>query len=158
MAAYVVSASTEFDIFASRPVKTSTLETIEIAYKQIDSLDQIHLEFLIPADHDTYVDLNIQLYIRGKFVKADGTDLDDKDHTCVVHYLLHSLFEQCNVSLNGVKIPMLLNFIRPTVAMQPRHVSQTRSSIAILVIRPIARIHPLKRPVQTRGASRDATE
>ena len=61
------------------------------------------MEFLIPTDHDA-TDLNIELYVRGKLKKADGTDLDDKDHTCVVNNSLHSLFEQCNLSLNGVTI------------------------------------------------------
>ena len=59
MAADVVWASTEFDIFATRPVQSSTIETIETAYKLIASLDQSDLEFLILADHDTYIDLNI---------------------------------------------------------------------------------------------------
>ena len=53
MAADVVSANTMFDIFASRPVQTSNLETIETASKPIASLDQNDLEFLIPTDHDT---------------------------------------------------------------------------------------------------------
>ena len=64
MAADVVSGSTEFDICATTPVQTSTIETIETTYKQIASLDQSDLEFLIPADHNTYIDLNIQIYIR----------------------------------------------------------------------------------------------
>ena len=79
MAADVVSASTLFHIFATRPVQTSTLETIDTAYEPIASLDQSNLEFLIPADRDTYIDPNIQPYIRGKLTKADGTDLDEKD-------------------------------------------------------------------------------
>ena len=64
MAADVVSGSTEFDIFATKPVQTSTLETIETAFKPIASLEQSDLEFQIPADHDTYIDLNIKLHIR----------------------------------------------------------------------------------------------
>ena len=76
-----MSASTEFDISATRPVQTSTLETTETAYKTISSLDQSDLEFLTLADHDPHLDLNIQLYVRGKLTKADGTDLDDKYHT-----------------------------------------------------------------------------
>ena len=104
MAADVVSASTEFDIFATRPVQTSTIERIETAYKPIASLDQSDLEFLMSADHDTYIDLNIQLYIRGKLTQADGTDLELTDITCVANNFLHSLFEQCNISLNGVTI------------------------------------------------------
>ena len=93
----VVSTSTEFDVFATRPVQTSTIETIETAYKPIASLDQRDLEFLIPADHDTYIDLNIQLYVRGKLTQADGTDLELTDTTYVANNLLHSLFEQCNI-------------------------------------------------------------
>ena len=75
MSADVVSASTEFDIFATRPVQTSTLETLETSYKPIAALDQSVFEFLIPADHDTYIGMNIQLYIRGKLTQADGKDL-----------------------------------------------------------------------------------
>ena len=61
-----MSASTEFDISATRPVQTSTLERKEKAYKPMASLDRSDLEFLILADHDTYVDLKIQLYVGGK--------------------------------------------------------------------------------------------
>ena len=101
MAADVVSASTEFVIFATGPVQTSTLET---SYKPIASLDHSDLEFLVSAYQDTYIDLNIQLYIRSKLSKADGTDLEFTDITCVANNSLHSLFEQCNISLNGVTI------------------------------------------------------
>ena len=59
MAADVVSASTEFDIFATKSVQTSTLETTETTYNPIASLDQSDLKFLLSATHDTYIDLNI---------------------------------------------------------------------------------------------------
>ena len=62
MAADVVSESTEFYIFKNRHVQTSTLQTIETAYKPTASLDQTDLEFLIPADHDTYIELNTQTF------------------------------------------------------------------------------------------------
>jgi hypothetical protein len=87
----LINAS-QFGIFTTRPVQTSTLETIETANKPIASLEQSLLDFLIPAYHDTYIDLHIQLYISGKSTKAEGMDMDDKDHTCVVNNLLHSLF------------------------------------------------------------------
>ena len=101
-----MSASTEFDIFATRPVQTSTLETLETSYKPIASLDQSDLEFLVPADQDIYIDQNIQVYIRGKLTNADGTDLELTDTTRVANNLLHSLFEQCNISPNGVTITL----------------------------------------------------
>ena len=67
-------------------------------------MEQSDLEFLIPADNDTYVDLNIKLYIRGKLTKGDGTNLDNTDFTAVTKNFLHSLFSQCSISLNGVTI------------------------------------------------------
>ena len=104
MAADEVSASTEFDIFATRHVQSSTIETIETADKPIASLDESDLEFLVPADHDTYIDLNIQLYVPRKLTHEGGTDLELTDSTGAANNLLHSLFEQCNASLNGVTI------------------------------------------------------
>jgi hypothetical protein len=65
-------SNTEFDIFATIHVQWSTLDTNETAYKHTASVDQRDLEFLIPANHDRYIDLNIHVYIRGKFTKADG--------------------------------------------------------------------------------------
>ena len=109
MAPDVVSPSTKFDIFAARPVQSLTIETIETAYKPIASLDQSDLEFLIPAVHDTYIDLNIQLYIRGKLKQADGTDLEVTDNICVANELLHSVFEQCNISQNGFTVTHALD-------------------------------------------------
>ena len=61
MSADAVSLSTECDIFATRPLQTPTLETIETSYGPIPSIDQGDFEFLIAADHDTYLDLNIHL-------------------------------------------------------------------------------------------------
>jgi hypothetical protein len=81
MAANAVSVSSEFDIFADRPVQTSTLDTNETAYKPIASIDQSDLEILVPADNDTYIDLNFQSYVRCKLVKPDGAELEITEHT-----------------------------------------------------------------------------
>jgi len=48
--------------------------------------------------------LDIKLYIRGNFISAPGKDVDFSDHTGVTNNLLHCLFSQCNVTLNGVNI------------------------------------------------------
>jgi hypothetical protein len=53
------SISSDFDIIASRPVQASILETTKVAYKPIASVDQSDLEFLITANNDTCIDLNI---------------------------------------------------------------------------------------------------
>jgi len=99
-----VSLSSEFDIFALKPVQASVIETTEVSYKPIASVDQSDLEFLIPSDSDTYIDLNIRLYVRGKLTKNDGTALDKTDFTAVTNNFLHSLFCQCSIDLNGVTI------------------------------------------------------
>jgi len=99
-----VSLSSEFDIFTPRPIQTSVVETTEVTYKPIASVEQSDLELLIPADNDTYVDLNIKLNIRGKLVKANGTNLDKTDFTAVTNNFLHSLFSQCRIDLNGATI------------------------------------------------------
>ena len=70
--------SPEFDIFARKPVHESILETLDVVYKPKASVDQSDLEFLIPADNETYIDPNIKLYVRGKMTKIDGTVLDEK--------------------------------------------------------------------------------
>ena len=39
-------------------------------------MDLSDLEFFIPVEHDTYIDLNIRLYVRGKLITADEKDLE----------------------------------------------------------------------------------
>ena len=96
--------SSEFDIFAPRSVHSSILNTTEVINKPLASVDQSDLEFLIPADNDTYIDPNIKLYIRGKLTKANGTNLDDADFMAVTKNFLHSLFSQCNITVIGVAL------------------------------------------------------
>ena len=50
---------------------------------------------------DNYIRLDIQLYVRGKFVWSSGNNVDVSDHTGVTNNLLHSIFSQCTFVLNG---------------------------------------------------------
>ena len=102
MSADAVSVSTDFDIFAHRPVQTSILETTETTYKHTTSVDQSDLDFLVPADNGAYIDLNLHLYLRRKLTESDGADMDNTDFTAVANNFLHSLFSQCSITLNGV--------------------------------------------------------
>jgi len=104
MAAEALSVSSEFDIFTQKPVQTSVQETIETIYMPVASVVQSDMEFLIPAEHDTYIDLNIKLYVRGKLTTADGKDLDSTNFTVTANNLLNSLFTQCLITLNGTTI------------------------------------------------------
>ena len=69
-AAEIASVSSEFDIFAHRPIQTSVLGTTEVAYKPITPVDQNDMEFLIPADNDTYIELDITLNVRCKLISG----------------------------------------------------------------------------------------
>ena len=101
MSANTVSVISEFYIFTSKPVQTSDLETTEVKHKPIAFVNQSDLEFLIPGDNDTYIDLDIKFYIGGKLTKADGTDLDNTYFKAVTNNFLHSLLSQCSIALNG---------------------------------------------------------
>ena len=96
--------TSEFDIFAQKPVQTAILETNVVHYKPIATVDQTDLEFSIPADNETYIDLDIKLYVKGKIINSDGKDLDNTDFTAGTNNFLHSLFRQCSITLNGVNI------------------------------------------------------
>ena len=60
--------SSEFDIFAPKPVQTAILETNVVHYKPIATVDQNDLEFLVPGDNETYIDLDIKLFVKGKLL------------------------------------------------------------------------------------------
>jgi len=53
--------SSEFDIFAPKPVQSAILGTDVVQYKPIATVDQNDLEFLIPGDSETYIELDIKL-------------------------------------------------------------------------------------------------
>jgi hypothetical protein len=67
-------------------------------------VDQSDLEFVIPGDAETYVDLVIHMSVLGKLVAQERSALESTDNTTVVNNLLHSLFSQCSVSLNGFSV------------------------------------------------------
>ena len=85
-------------------MQESVIETTEVSYKPIACVDQSDLEFLIPSESDTNIDLIIRLYVRGKLTKNDETALDNTDFTAVTNNFLLSLFSQCCIALNGVTI------------------------------------------------------
>jgi len=62
---------TEFDIFAPKPRQIAVEGTFETIYKPIASIDQTDIEFLIPGDSETYIDLDLHLYIKGRLLKED---------------------------------------------------------------------------------------
>ena len=82
---------TDFDIFASKPRQVAVEGTFETMYKPIASIDQTHIEFLIPGDSETYIDLDLKLYFKGQLLKEENTELGDTDYTTGINNLLLSL-------------------------------------------------------------------
>ena len=72
MAAEALLVSSEIDIFAHKPVQTSILKTVETIFRPIASADHSDLEFLFPSEKDTYIDLYIRLFVKGKLTASDG--------------------------------------------------------------------------------------
>jgi len=104
MSGEVEFVSSEFDIFAPKPVQSAILGTEVFHYKPIATVDQNDLEFLIPGDSETYIDQDNKRYVRGKIIGADGKNLDASDFAAGTNNFLNSLFSQCSISLNGVNI------------------------------------------------------
>ena len=46
----------------------------------------------------------MKLYVRAKLTSVDGKDLDSTDFTATANNLLHSLFTQFSITLNGTTI------------------------------------------------------
>jgi len=104
MAEVLSYMGTDFDIFAPKPRQVAVEGTTETIYKPIASIDQTDIEFLIPRDSETYIDLDLKLYTQGKLLKDDYTQLWDTDYTAGINNLLHCFFSQCSISLNGTQI------------------------------------------------------
>ena len=54
----------DFDLFSRKPKQDSCEETTKTIYKPIASVDQTDIDFVIPGDSGTYIDLNLKLFIR----------------------------------------------------------------------------------------------
>lgn len=96
----------ELDLFSELPLQTSVLNTTEVAYKPVNALgdDPSVVEFACLGHGDAYRDLSsIYLKVRVKLLKDKNTVHAD-DASGVVNNILHSLFRQVSVYLNGVPI------------------------------------------------------
>lgn len=99
----------ELDLFSLPAIQSSVLSTREVIYNPITGLDSSSstLDFLIPGNGDKYLNLN-RLYLR-LLVEMEtkkttaGTAKPDSMHA-PINNILHSLFRQVTVFLNGVQI------------------------------------------------------
>ena len=52
------------------------LGTVENVNKSLAAVEQYVLEFVIPSYSDTYIDLDLKHYFRGKLVSSSHEDVD----------------------------------------------------------------------------------
>lgn len=106
--AFAECMKSELDLFKPRIIQTNVLKTEEIAYKPLTSLEnQSVIEFMCHGHGDVYIDLSsINLCVKIQLTKSDGSvyKAADLNQPGVVNNMLHSLFRQVNVSLNGKNI------------------------------------------------------
>ncbi|XP_037906181.1 uncharacterized protein F54H12.2-like [Hermetia illucens] len=107
---YKECMKSELDLFSNSLIQSNILKTEEVAYKPIASLDNSTvLEFISLGHGDTYRDLSsIYLRLKVQLIKLkDGKEeLYEKGGTPVglVNNVMHSLFRQCTIQLNGKPI------------------------------------------------------
>ncbi len=99
---------TETNLFSIPPTQASLEKGRWIDYHPLSSVenDDGPITFLAAGTED-YVDLSKTiLFVEGKVVKADGTNLsgDEQANIAPVNNFLHSLFKQIDVYLNGKQV------------------------------------------------------
>jgi len=68
------------------------------------------IEFDVIGSGEDYLDLtNVMLYVRAKVTQANGNNLAEDSTSAPVNLLLHSMFSQVDVSLNGTLISSSTN-------------------------------------------------
>ena len=56
--------SSEFDILVKKPTQSAILDSHVVRFKPIATVGQKDLEFLVPGDNETYIDLNFKLFAK----------------------------------------------------------------------------------------------
>ncbi len=124
MARLVECMSSQLDLFQTPPIQSNILKTEEIGYKPTTSItNNSIIEFTSLGHGDTYRDLSsiqLKLVVRLKksptenykaavaeVLKADGTVQTagvPAEGGGVINNVLHSLFKQCTIYLNGIAV------------------------------------------------------
>ena len=106
--AFTECMKSELDLFQPPSIQTNILKNEEVAYKPITSLEnQSVIEFACYGHADSYLDLSsINLCLKFQITKNDGNPYKETDvnQPGMVNNMLHSLFRQVNISLNGKNI------------------------------------------------------
>ena len=101
----------ELDLFSIPPTQTSIENGSWVEYHPLSSLtDGSPIEFEINGSGEDYIDFaNSYLHVRAKITQDNGNDIANNAAVGPVNLLLHSLFSQVDVSLNGTQISPSMN-------------------------------------------------
>ena len=101
----------ELDLFSVPPTQTSVENGTWVEYHPLTTVgDGSPIEYDISGTGEDYIDLvNKMLYVQAKITKQDGTNLDANDPVGPVNLLLHSLFSQIDISMNGTQVTTSTN-------------------------------------------------
>jgi len=93
----------EVDLFNLPPTDTTIESSFYAEYKPIVNIQESNsrIDFRIIGNGTQYLDINDSfLYIKLKVVCSDGTDLPDDASVSCVNNFMHSLFSNCDFSIN----------------------------------------------------------
>jgi len=104
-------AKSELDLFTVPPTQTSIREACWVEYQPISSIqNRAPIEFDVSGTGEDYIDCSsVLLYVRAKITEANGTNLVAASTAAPVNQLLHSMFSQVDISLNGTLISSSTN-------------------------------------------------
>ncbi|XP_035206168.1 uncharacterized protein F54H12.2-like [Stegodyphus dumicola] len=106
-----VCVKSELDLFTIPPTQTAIEKGQFVEYHPLANIrDGGPIEFNISGSGEDYIDLAASyIHVKVKVVKADGSNLTDKEPVAPVILFLHSLFSQVDVSLNERNISSATN-------------------------------------------------
>ena len=101
----------ELDLFAVPPTQTSVQQAGWVEYQPLTSiLGNAPIEFDVIGSGEDYIDVaNVLLYVRAKITQNNNANLDADSISAPVNLLLHGMFSQVDVTLNGTLISSSTN-------------------------------------------------
>jgi len=102
---------TELGLFTVPPTQTSIQQAEWVEYQPLTSiLGNAPIEFSVIGSGEEYIDLsNVMLYVRAKITRNNNANLAEDSTAAPVNLLLHSVYNQVDVSLNGTLISRSTN-------------------------------------------------
>lgn len=96
-------SKSEMELFDVPPTQMVIEDSEYVEYRPFGGLNALGpIDFIIPGTSSKYIDINnTQLYLKVKITNADGSDCGAADKVAPVNLLMHSMFSQVDVSLNG---------------------------------------------------------